>query len=33
MTVYRGVEIPVEVAAAFINVYFSHTPVDTEEKK
>jgi hypothetical protein len=31
MTVYRGGEIPAGVAAAFINAYFSHTPVGTEE--
>lgn len=31
MTVYRRVEVPVEVAAAFISVYFSHTPVGSEE--
>jgi hypothetical protein len=33
MTVYRGGEIPAEVAAAFINAYFSHTPVGPEENK
>jgi hypothetical protein len=31
MTVYRGGEIPAEVATAFINAYFSYTPVGTEE--